>query len=389
MTTRVMPGRWRGALSAAPSQQPTDAQRVAVLVVNALGFAGFYLLLPAVPVLAERHGGTVVAGAATATFMAATVATQLLTAELLRRWRMGTLLVVAGLAMGPPTLLYDATSGVAGFFTVTAVRGCGFGLLTAVGSAAVMACTTPESRGRQIGAYGLVASLPAVVLPAAGVRLVDGHQLVAFVVCALCGLAASAFALRLRALPDEPGRRPGLIRAMLADHIRNPSLAFLPFTLAYGAVFTFVPLWHRDESSAVLLTFAIGFTGCRVLLGRHVTEANARLALTATAAVGGAASLAAAYASTGWLIPLGFLIGSSVGSAATLTLFLLTASTSDAERGASAALWSVAFDGGIGLGALGLAIVADVFGHASVYVVVAACMGAVVLLTAPRRESHA
>lgn len=389
MTTRVMPGKWRESVAAAPEPQPTDAQRVAVLVVNALGFAGFYLLLPAVPVLATRHGGTVVAGAATATFMAATVATQLLTAELLRRWRMSTLLVVAGLAMGPPTLLYDATSGVVGFFAITVVRGCGFGLLTAVGSAAVMACTTPANRGRQIGLYGLVASLPAVVLPAAGVRLVDGHQMVAFVVCALCGVASSVCALRLRALPDEPGRRPGLIRAMRAGHIRNPSLAFLPFTMGYGAVFTFVPLWHRSESAAVLLMFAIGFTGCRVLLGRHVTESNARLALTGTAAVGGTASLLAAYASSGWLIPLGLLIGSAVGSAATLTLFLLTASTSDAERGASAALWSVAFDGGIGLGALGLAIVADLFGHASVYVVVAACMAAVALLTPPRREAHA
>src|SRR3954464_10115455 len=108
----------RPATSADPPlpSVPGTRERVATLATNGLGFAGFYLLLPAVPVLAERHGGTVVAGAATATFMATTVATQLLTAELLRRWRMSTLLVVAGVAMGPPTLLYDATSGVAGFF---------------------------------------------------------------------------------------------------------------------------------------------------------------------------------------------------------------------------------------------------------------------------------
>jgi predicted MFS family arabinose efflux permease len=176
---------------------------------------------------------------------------------------------------------------------------------------------------------------------------------------------------------------------MRAGHIRNPSLAFLPFTVGYGAVFTFVPLWHRAESSAVLLMFAVGFTGCRVLVGRYVTEPNARGLLTIAAAVGCAANVGAVYASAGWLVPLGLVIGSAVGSAATLTMFLLTATASDAERGASAALWSVAFDGGIGLGALGLAIVADAFGHTSVYVVVAACMALVALLMAPRREAHA
>lgn len=359
-----------------PSPDPAK-QRRAALTVNALGFSSYYVLLPVVPLLGADYGNTVVAGASTAAFMGATVVTQLFAPRLTAVYGPATVLAAGSLALGVPSLFYGVGHQVLAFFILTTVRGGGFGVITAVGSATVMQCTTERDRGKQLGVYGLVSSLPSVVLPALGVRLhAGGHEEASFLACGVLALAALPFTAMLQSLPRVHRARAhtGIWTALRRSRLRNAPLVFLPFSIAYGGVFTFIPLWHR-RSWLALTMFAVTFTFARLLVGRVLVAVGTARMLRLTVVVGVLAGLGLAWLGDPLLTVAAALMGAAVGSAATTTLFALTAVARVEEHAVGAAVWSIAFDMGIGVGALGLALVAGL-GHAAVFVMVAALIAA-------------
>jgi predicted MFS family arabinose efflux permease len=346
-------------------------ERRAALAINALGFSSYYLLLPVVPLVASTYGDTVVAGASTAAFMGATVLTQLAAPQLTLRLGSATLLAAGGLTMAVPTLLYGVTHNVVLFFVLTTVRGAAFGILTSVGSAVVMRCTTEQGRGRQLGVYGLIASLPSIVLPGVGVHLHgDEHDNVTLMVCGLLALAVVPLTTVLRHFPRSPGANVGrgIVAAVRIRRLRTPPLIFLPFTVAYGAVFTFIPLWHPGASWLPLMMFGATFTLGRLLIGSLITMVGIGNMFLLTLVTGVLASGGLAFFGEPLLVVSCALAGAAVGSAATTSLFALTAAAAPEEQAASAAVWNIAFDLGIGVGAGGLAVVADL-GQGAVFLV--------------------
>lgn len=353
-----------------PDRQGAPSQLKAVLAANGFGFSSYYLLLPVVPLAAESYGGTVVSGAATAVFMSSTVATQFFVPMLSNRLSAASLLSASGVMLGVPTLgyIWHVDAGV--FFAATVLRGVGFGILTAAGSAAVLSAAGDAEQGHRIGLYGLFVSLPALALPSLGVHVYDtGSATAVYVVGAALSVAVLLFTPVLRAAgAASPPRSVGVIRAARLSRLRVYSTVFVPYTMAYGVVFTFVPLWER-HADLVLLGFAISFTFARLLSGHGLTVRRARRLFAGSAATGIAAAVVLAWTHGLEMFVPSFAIGASVGCAATTTLFLVTAESTPDEHSAGAALWSVAFDGGIGLGALGMAAIATVLPHRSVYLI--------------------
>src|SRR5688572_5453157 len=191
-----------------------------MLCATTLGFCGFALLFPVVPLWAARGGASAIgAGTTTAALMLITVVTQLAVPWLLgrigHRWVLGSGLLL----VGAPAPLMALSAELWAVVAVAAVRGIGFGLLTVAASAMVGELVPAEQHGRANAWFGAAIGVPQLALLAVGVAVVD---VVGFPVVFVVGGAAPVLGALLVPLvrmppareaidPDVPGVRGPLV----------------------------------------------------------------------------------------------------------------------------------------------------------------------------------
>lgn len=370
-----------------------------MLTASVLGFSGYALMLPLVPLWAALGGaGAFGAGATTALFMLATVGTQFVVPGLLRRVGYRAVLGMGMVLLGAPTPLYALTAQLPLLLGVSLLRGIGFGLVTVAGSALVAELVVPAEHGRAAARYGLAVGLPQLVLLPAGVGVA---QWVGF-----AGLFAAAGVLPLLGAALVPGvRAPRRSRATgsgLAQDWRavrssaGPWLAMLTCSIAQGGLITFLPL--ALPRPGPLVPTALFATVAGALLGRvvaaelaHRRRLSGRLVaagvlLTAVgmiaevAAVLGSGALPAVAAIAG-----AALVGTGFGTVQNDSQVVMFAAAGVAGYGAASAAWNIAYDTGTGLGAVGLGATAQTMGYPAAFALSAAVL-AVVLPAAVRTQ---
>ncbi|QNG21288.1 MFS transporter [Rhodococcus triatomae] len=354
------------------------------MAMAAAAFGGFALLLPVVPLVVSRAGGSdAVAGAVTATLMAATVLTQLVTARLLRRFGHRTVLAAGCVLLGLPSLalIWVATSAPA-VLAVSAVRGVGFGLLT-VASAALVAELVPAERlGRASGLQGIaIAATQMLGLPA-GLALLDRFSVVpAILAGAAVPVLALAAIVRLPSLarPTAHSRHgAGLPWAAIAV----PWAAVAAAALAYGAVASLLPIAVADAAapaglllaavSAAMLAgrYSAGVLSDRTGPGRVVWPA---LGVTAAGLLAFAVGVVvdAGAGQTSALILGAVAFGLGFGAVQNDSLVMIFTAAGPGRTGPASAAWNIGFDAGTGVGSLTLGVVAAVAGYPWLFVVAA------------------
>lgn len=363
-----------------------------MLGATVLGFGGYSLLLPVVPLWAARGGsGAFGAGATTGVFMLVTVATQLGVPWLLgrvgHRWVLGIGLVL----LGAPAPLLALSAELGPVLAVSAVRGVGFGLATVAGSALVAELVPHAQHGRAAGGYGLAVGLPQLVLLAAGVAVA---QRVGFeVVFAVAGAAPLLGALLVPAIRvvDGNGGEPAPVMAVPgARAAGGPVLAMLGCSVAQGGLITFLPLAVPEGGSLVVL--ALLATAGAALLGRLVAgELADRYGwggrLLAPGVLLAAAGMVAAGAGDGALVVVGAgAVGFGFGVVQNDALTVLFAVFGSTRYGSASAAWNMAYDTGTGVGAVGLGAVADPFGFDTAFVSSAVLLVLVAPFAVRRRQ---
>jgi MFS family permease len=360
-----------------------------MLGATVLGFCGYALLLPVVPLWVARGGsGALGAGATTGVLMAATVATQLAVPWLLTRIGHRWVLALGMLLLGAPAPLLVLSADLGPVLAISAVRGAGFGLATVAGSALVAELVPRAEHGRAAGRYGLAVGLPQLVLLAAGLAVVDrlGFAIV-FVAAGVLPILGAALVPAMRmpsaSEPAEPAAPTSLGRAALP-----PVLAMLTCSIAQGGLITFLPLAVPDAALLVALalfaTSAGGMAG-RLAAGELVDRrgwggrllvpgmllAAAGLVVEIVAVTGGGAVLLAVGAAA---------VGVGFGAVQNDALTMLFTAFGSARYGEASAAWNVAYDAGTGIGAVGLGAVAEPFGYPAAFgAAVALLCGAVVV----------
>lgn len=349
------------------------------LGATVLGFAGYALLLPVVPLWVARGGsGALGAGATTGVLMLTTVATQLAVPWLLsrigHRWVLG-----LGVALlGAPAPLFALSSELAPVLVLSAVRGVGFGLATVAGSALVAELVPRAEHGRAAGRYGLAVGLPQLVLLSAGVATAErvgfAPVFVAAGVAPLLGaLLVPAIRLGDRdpAVPSAVGDRgPSLLR--LAT---GPVLVMVAGAVAQGGLITFLPLAVPGTGPVVvlaLLATAGGGLGGRLAAGELGDSRGLRGRLLVPGAVLAAAGMALEVLalSTGGaaLLVVGAgVVGIGFGVVQNDSLTVLFAAFGPARYGPASAVWNISYDAGTGLGAVALGAVAEVAGFGAAF----------------------
>lgn len=378
------------ATVAAASPRLINGPLARLFLIEFGALMSFYLLLPVVPQYAMAAGaGGVGAGLATGALMLSTVAAEFATPRLLARFGYRAVLAIGVACLGVPVLALPASAGLPTVIAVSLVRGVGLAIIFVACGALCAEVIPAERRGEGLGVLGIVTGVPAVVGMPLGLWLVAhaGYSVVFVIgtVTALSGLAV---------VSGLPGRRQvaptgslGVLAGFRTPALTRPALVFAATTVAAGAVCTFLPA-ALPQGSAGLAVFAllghsVAATAARWWAGRY-GDRNGPAGLIRPAVVIAAAGMFALV-----------LVGSPVAVMAGMVLFgagfgmIQNASLADmfdrvdeSGYGAASAVWSVAYDGGLGVGAVGFGVLATQIGYPAGFAVTAIVM--VVVLGAYR-----
>jgi MFS family permease len=344
----------------------------------------FYLLLSVVPLYARAAGGGGAAGLATAALMAATVAGELVTPRLAARYGYRPTLAAGLILLGAPALVLTGSANLQVIIAVCIVRGLGFAIMVVAGGSLTAALIPPERRGEGLALTGLVGGVPSLAALPAGVWL--AHQVgyapvfTAGAVAALAGLAA---------VPGLPGGRPaagsgagqplGVLAALRTPALLRPGLVFAATTTAAGIVVTFLPLTvNRAAGGLVALALfaqAAAATLTRCLAGRYGDRTGHQRLLIPALATASAGMMILTVTGMPVAVLAGSLIfGAGFGAAQNATLSLMYARVPAAGYPAVSAVWNIAYDAGMGLGAAGFGLLAAGTGYPAAFAITAAAM---------------
>jgi predicted MFS family arabinose efflux permease len=308
----------------------------------------------------------------------------------------------AGLALlGLPALVLALGPGLPVVLAACFARGAGLGILVVAGTAITAAIVPASRRGEAMGLYGLVVGVPAILGLPLGVWAVArwGYPPVFVAGAAVVLVTLAAVPGLPRHLPaDAATTRPAAAADAAATAAPAPSrgnkglgapaVAFAAVTLAAGVLATFLPLAvpaHLHGTVALgLLAQSLLTPVTRWLAGRSEARiAPGRLFPPALALCAAGVALLA-WTGTPAAVVAGcavFGLGFGVAQHASLIVMLDLAGPSDYDRASAA--WNLAYDGGIGVGAVGFGVLAGALGYPAGF----ALTGAVLLLAlAPLRS---
>jgi predicted MFS family arabinose efflux permease len=276
---------------------------------------------------------------------------------------------------------------MAGILAVCLARGAGFGIAVVVGSALVAELVPPERRGEGLGLYGVVVGAPSVAALPLGVWLAGsvGYAPV-FVAGGLAALAAMAAVPGLPGRADPElgrGRRLGVLAGLGTPALLRPMIVFFATAMAAGVVVTFLPL-ALPGASGGLAAFALlaqaAATLARWWAGRYGDRRGPAVLLAPAVLAAGIGVLAlVAIASPAAAVAGMLLFGAGFGVAQNATISLMFERVPPSGYGTVSALWNMAYDAGLGVGAAGFGVIAVQTGYPWAFALTAALVLAALL----------
>lgn len=367
----------------------------------------FYLMLSVVPLYARSIGAsTSVAGLATTALSLSTTAGYLPTPRLVARYGHRTVLG-AGLALlGLPAFALVASSNLSVVLAVCVVRGIGFAITCVSGGALTISLIPAERRGEGLALVGVVSGVPSVAALPLGVWLVAhaGYRPV-FVAAAVAALAALA---SLPALPGaskttgpdrtaaaaESAKSTGMVAGMRTPGVVRLALVFGATTTAVGIFVTFLPLAAATAAAPALLCQPAAAIGGRWLAGRY-GDRHGAARLLAPGVLVTAAGLAllshpatSGSAATVLVIAGAVLFGLGFGMAQNVTLTLMYDLVTESGYSMISAVWNLAYDVGMGIGAAGFGVLAVHAGYPGGFLITAVLLPVPLLLVVRRARRH-
>jgi MFS family permease len=315
------------------------------------GLLGFYLMFATVPLYAASGGaGESGAGLATGAMMLSTVLLELAVPWLLSRYGYRAVLALGLVLLGLPALLLPMSAALPMVLAVSLLRGGGLGILVVAGTALAAELVPAERRGEGMGLYGVAVGVPSVIGLPLGLWAADALGFgPVFVVGGLIPLVA------LVALPGLPRIKPAATSAEKPSGQVRPIVIFASVTLAVGVLVTFLPLAGSPGlASVALLAQSIATPLARWWAGRLGDAHGSERLLAPGIVITAAGAALQIWTDEPVVVVAGmalFGIGFGVLQNATLAVML--------ERGPSgpvSALWNLAYDAGMGVGAAGFGL---------------------------------
>jgi predicted MFS family arabinose efflux permease len=342
----------------------------------------FQILLPVVPVMAERGGPHGIAGAGTFALFVGAVTGELSTPWLMSRLRSKNLLVGGQLLTAVPSLVYLLPHPpLWAMMLAASARGFGMGVAIVVSVALLSDLTNPDRRGTSIGSYGLALSVPGIFVPSVAVFLLangraDVDALIAFATALVGALIALGIPERQAHIALESTnllgaiRRPGVLIAMVG---------FVLACCTFGGVITYAPVALPLEGLGSAATFFLvsGATraASRWLAGVLGDRWSARKVLAGSVLVSLVGLVALAmHGGPLTVIFAAATYGAGFGAIQTAAFLAMSESGTRSDSGAISALWNSGIDMGGSLGGSLIGVAAATYGYGAAAWVLPAVM---------------
>jgi predicted MFS family arabinose efflux permease len=344
------------------------------------------ILFSALPLYADQTSGrAVAAGLTTGVMMVVTVVVELGTPQLMSKLGYRRVMELGAALLALPALLVVAWPNLATILLAAGARGAGLAFTVVAGTALAARLFPPERRGEGLGIYGLVVSIPAVVMLPAGLWLSDrlGFTFVATTAAAL-GIIAIAAGRTLPAI--HPGDRPthSILTELRDPGILRPTIIFSLSTLAIGILVTYlalaVPEDQRSIAAIGLLVQAIFTSMSRWGAGRLGDQVGSSRLLGPAMLLCAIGVLCLVATSSPFLVLTGMAIfGLGLGGAQNASLAIMFARASRERYAQISVIWNIAYDAGMGIGAVGFGVVTGLTGYSWGFTIVAVLLFASVI----------
>jgi MFS family permease len=389
--------------SAAPTAAPSVASSAvraplltrALLVrfVSIVGVsASFYLMLSVVPLFARSAGAsTNLAGLTTTALSLSTIAGYLPTPRLVARYGHRPVLAAGLVLLGAPALVLLAPVNLVLIMAVCVVRGVGFAITCVSGGALTVSLLPAHRRGEGLALVGMVSGIGSVVALPVGVWFAD--HIGARPVFAAAALAALVPLVTIPALPARepssargpvPGRRSdggrsdggrsggGMIAGLRNPDVVRPAIVFGATTMAAGIFVTFLPLAATHATANVaalaLLCQPAAAIGGRWIAGRHgdrhVAGGGATsLLVPGVLVIAVGVALLGLTASPVAVVIGALLFGIGFGVVQNASQMAMYNTVPESAYSMVSAVWNLAYDAGMGIGAAGFGVLAARTGY--------------------------
>lgn len=381
------------ATIAAPASVPVAARRLItapllrVLFIDFAGLSSFYLLLSVVPLYTASAGaGEIGAGLVTATLMGATVAAEFAAPRMVARFGHRAVLAAGLVLLGLPALALVSSASMLLIILVSLLRGVGLAIIFVVCGELGASLVPAERRGEGLGVLGVVSGIPAVVAMPLSVWLA---QTAGFPIIFVAGGLSALIALTV--LPGLPSRMvadgqrlgapPGLgvVAALRLPGVVRPAIVFTATAMTTGVIAAFLPAAVPDGSgnlaAVALLLHAATATASRWWAGRFGDRHGAATLLVpgVLLATVGTATLVMSWSPAAVLVGT-VLLGTGFGAVQNASLATMYDQVDTSSYGSVTAVWSVAYDSGLGAGAVGFGLLASLTGYSTGFAVMAVVM---------------
>ncbi len=328
-----------------------------VYIASFAGLATFNLMLGVTPIFTVANGHGDFGGAmSTAVFMLSTVAFDLLITRVMTAIGGQRTLALGVVLLGVPAIAFLFNGSLAVILAVSVLRGAGLALVVVAGAAMVAALATEGKRGEGIGLYGVVIGVSAIIALPFGVALVEhlGFTPI-FLFAGISGLLGLLVAIV--PLPVTPvDEVHGMLRALRLPGILRLSIMFAAATLASGLLITYLPIaagngFTSATAALALLAIQLTSTVSRLVAGRIADRRDPHALLLPGLGITVAGLLVVLLAPS--IVVVGAaLFGVGFGVLQNTSLHLMFETAGPSGYGAASAIWNVAYDAGLFLGAL-------------------------------------
>jgi predicted MFS family arabinose efflux permease len=177
--------------------------------------------------------------------------------------------------------------------------------------------------------------------------------------------------------PEEHRPYSDVVRSPM---LLRPLLIFFPAAAAYGAVYSFLPLLAPERAATGLLVFGAAAAVARFALGPLTARFGGGALGPTLVTVGAIAMALVAWGPDAALLAALLAGGATLGGLATASFVTTVARVGPDEYALASGVWNLAYDSGMGTGAVILGAVAGLLGPAAVFGCVAVAVGSVLPL---------
>ncbi|WP_284769552.1 MFS transporter [Corynebacterium rhinophilum] len=371
------------------------------MVAIAAAFGAWSILLPVVPLAVIDSGGSAtLAGGSTGIFMAFTVATQIMSPWLLRRWGYRRVMALSAFTLGVPAFGHLLGTDAWIVLLFSAMRGVGFGALTVSESALIAELSPVRLLGKATGMIGVFTGLGQMIFLPLGLFMADSLGYAStYITAGLIGFLGFAMCLRIPKikviLAEDNDEEVNIIRVPTWKLVLVPALALTTFSMSYGAISSFLsPAMQELDAAkgASLAGVMLSIVGGAAMIFRYFagvvadrTGAPGSLYIPSQimAIIGvGTISLTLFMESSIWWLVLGaVLFGGAFGIAQNEALLSMFDRLPRERVSEASAIWNIFYDSGTGLGSTLLGAMVAGYGYDGAFGAGVAILIAGLLLT--------